>query len=359
MNQFCKQCILPINYLNIDIDANGVCQHCRTYQPIDFLGKEKLVEFIQEPLKRNKSLKYDCIVGFSGGRDSSYLLWYIVHELKLRPLAVFSDDLFIPEVILQNIKKTCEILHVDLRIIQHDNLKKCLPHHLNAWIKRPVPETLTFINVGERIGYETLVELEAVKEGVKLIFAGRTPIQATAQYKASFMKLGYKGGTLSWMLGYLKQVLLNPFLVMNLFSIKTQYREFRIKSWKKRLVKKHQLTIIQPFYKHLPWIEKEIDTILFNELKWESPKADGQTARIGCEVDTLRQYFYYKTVGYNDMNVDLSGLIRNGQISRKEAIKRLKTGQNISEEEIKYILTKAGVNANQFMEKLNKKYPVN
>lgn len=241
MKRTCSKCLLPVDYLNIELDKDGVCQHCRNYQITDYLGSDKLKDAIKEPLLLNKSDKYDCIVGFSGGRDSTYLLWYLVKVLKLRPLAVFSDDLFIPKLALENIESTCQILGVELRAIQHDNLKKLIKHHLNAWIKRPVPESLMFINVGERIGYETLIELEAIKEGVHLIFGGRTPIQSEEKYKTEIMKINHKGEKLSWIMGYFKQVLLNPSLSLNLFSLKIQFKEFMVTNWKDKLVKRNKL----------------------------------------------------------------------------------------------------------------------
>jgi tRNA(Ile)-lysidine synthase TilS/MesJ len=357
MKTFCSKCLLPADYLNIELDSDGVCQHCRNYQSPNWLGTEKLMEAIKEPLRLNKSTKYDCVVGFSGGRDSTYILWYLVKILKLRPLAVFSDDLFIPDIALKNIESTCQMLGVELRAIKHDNLKKCLKPHLNAWIKRPVPESLMFINVGERIGYETLVELEAIKEGVHLIFGGRSLIQAQEKYKTELMKINHKGGKLSWIMGYFIQVLFNPSLALNLFCLKIQYKEFMGVKWKEKLVRNHNLTIIHPFFKYIHWKEKEIEDVLFNELKWQSTKGSKQTARFGCEVDTLRQYLFYRTLGYNDSNVDLSVLIRDGQLTRKEAAKKLEVALDISDDYIKYILTKAGVNAERFMKKLDEKYP--
>lgn len=74
-------------------------------------------------------------------------------------------------------------------------------------------------------------------------------------------------------------------------------------------------------------------------------------------MDTLRQYLFYRTLGYNDTNVDLSVLIRDGQWTRMEAAKKLEVGLDISDDYIKYILAKAGVDAERFFNKLNDKYP--
>lgn len=359
MKDFCKKCVLPIDYLNIKLDENGICQWCRDYKQIDYLGADTLLKDIQEPLSRNTSKKYDCVVGFSGGRDSTFILWYVVKILKLRPLAVFSDDLFIPEFAYDNIKNTAQILGVDLKIIKHNYLKKCVKHHLSAWIKRPVAETLMFINVGERLGYETLVEQEAIKEGVKLIFGGRSPIQSEETYKTDIMKINHKGGRFSWFLGWCKQVLLNPALIMNPYCLKLQYLEFMITRKKEKLIKKNNLEIIHPFYKYVRWEEKTIENVLFNELQWKLPEGAKTTSRIGCEVDTLRQYLYYRILGYNDHNIDLSVMIRDKQISREEAIVKLQEAQNIPVEDIKMILTKAEIDAEKFMKILDEKYPLN
>lgn len=353
----CNSCLLPISYLNIQIDEEGICQYCRNFRSTNYLGIDVLKRDIQPALALNNSSKYDCVVGFSGGRDSTYLLWYVVKILKLRPLAVFSDDLFIPDIVYENIENTCKILNVDLRRIEHNYLKKCIKHHLNSWIKRPVPETLMFINVGERIGYETLVEKEAVKEGVHLVFGGRTNMQMDAKYKTDLMKINNKGGRLSWFFGYLKQILLNPFLAFNLFCLKVQYKEFTVTHWKNKLIKKHNLTIIHPFFKHIRWIEKDLENVLFKELNWAIPEGSKNSSRFGCEVDTLRQFLYLKTLGYNDTHVDLSFLIRDGQTTKEKAKDVLESTLNIPQDYIKYILNKAGVNAESFLEKLNVKYP--
>jgi hypothetical protein len=357
MAKYCKKCLLPNNYLNIKMDEDGVCEFCKTYKPTKYLGTEQLLKDIQPALEKNSSKKFDCVVKFSGGRDSTYLLWYIVKELHLRPLAVFSDDMFIPELVIENMKTTCKILDVELRIIQHENLKKCLPHHLKAWIKRPVPESLMFLNVGERIGYEMLPEEEAVKEGVYLIFSGRTPIQSAEQYKTDLMKLGNKGGKVRWILGFLKQSLLNPALVSNPFSLKVVWKEFNVGKWRKKLLEQNGMMVAMPFYEYVHWDEKEIERVLFEEVKWQMPDGIKNSSRWGCEVDTLRQYLFYRTLGYNDTNVDLSYMIRDGLISREDAKVKLESSVNISDDYIRYIVDKAGVDADTFFTRLDKKYP--
>jgi len=130
-----------------------------------------------------------------------------------------------------------------------------------------------------------------------------------------------------------------------------------VERWKKRLVCKHNLTILHPFLNYVEWQQNELENILFNELKWEIPKGAKNSSRFGCEIDTLRQYLFYKTLGYNDTHVDLSCLIRDGQINKVEAEEVLISTLNIPEGYILYILTKAGIDAESFLKQLNKEYP--
>ena len=52
MKRTCSKCLLPVDYLNIELDKDGVCQHCRNYQITDYLGSDKLKDAIKEPLDR-------------------------------------------------------------------------------------------------------------------------------------------------------------------------------------------------------------------------------------------------------------------------------------------------------------------
>ena len=131
-----------------------------------------------------------------------------------------------------------------------------------------------------------------------------------------------------------------------------------VTNWKDKLVKRNKLTIIHPFYEYIHWKEKEIEDILFNKLKFQTPEGSKQTGRIGCEIDTLRQYLFYRTLGYNDTTVDLSVLIRDGQLDRNEAMEKLKIGLDIPISQIKYILKKTGVDADKFLRKLDENYPI-
>lgn len=352
---YCKECLLPNSYPGIRFNSNGVCRYCEQWTRPNYLGKDKLLDTIATALKKNACTDYDCVVGYSGGRDSTYLLYYIVRELKLRPLAVFVDDQFIPEQAFENMKETTRILGVALLIRQSDYLKRCVTHHIHAWLKRPVAESLMCINVGERLGYLTMVEEEAVRRGIKLTFQGGSPFQQEA-YKSDIVKLRRQGGAVALVCGWTKQVLLNPSLVMNYTALKTQYAEFTNKRRTKKVLEKNSIMRINPYNGYVRWVERDIEDVLLNVLNWKRVPGMESTARVSCEIDTLRQYLFLRTLGYNDRNVTLSEMIRDGQLSRKEALIKLQKERHIPRQIIAEIVGKAGVESTYFFERLDKRY---
>ncbi|MBN1167498.1 MAG: hypothetical protein JXA44_10275 [Methanospirillaceae archaeon] len=122
--RLCKKCILPENYEGLSLDDDGVCNFCNTNKLKKYQGKEKLLEDINGILLHHPDRTYDCLVGLSGGRDSTFLLWYVVQELKLKPLAVFVDSGFIPVQTLNNVNHAVTLLDVDLEVVSHEYLKK-------------------------------------------------------------------------------------------------------------------------------------------------------------------------------------------------------------------------------------------
>ena len=115
----CKRCIVDSSIPEVTFDNNGECNHCKVYDEIDarFNNPEKLNhefnEIISKIKKNGKDKNYDCIVGLSGGVDSSFTLLKAV-ELGLRPLVVHFDNGWNSDKAVKNIKKMVSKLNVDL-----------------------------------------------------------------------------------------------------------------------------------------------------------------------------------------------------------------------------------------------------
>lgn len=115
----CKRCIIDSSVPDAYFNDNGICNHCITYDEIDsrYRNPSKLKkEFdivIKQIKKRGKGKKYDCLVGLSGGVDSSFTLLKAV-ELGLRPLVVHFDNGWNSDKAVKNIKKMVSKLNLDL-----------------------------------------------------------------------------------------------------------------------------------------------------------------------------------------------------------------------------------------------------
>ena len=115
----CMRCILGNSINDIDFDENGECNYCKIHDeldkeyPLNEIGESKLNSIINDIKKAGDGKDYDCLVGVSGGRDSTYALFTAV-KLGLRPLAVHFDNGWNSDIAVTNIKNTLEILNVDL-----------------------------------------------------------------------------------------------------------------------------------------------------------------------------------------------------------------------------------------------------
>ena len=118
-SKICTRCIMDDSVIGISFDKKGVCIFCHMHDELDkkFPMNENtdhsLRQIINKIKKSGKNSTYDCIVGVSGGKDSSYTLVRVV-ELGLRPLVVHFDNGWNSNLAVQNIKNLCEKLKVDL-----------------------------------------------------------------------------------------------------------------------------------------------------------------------------------------------------------------------------------------------------
>ena len=118
--KICTRCIMDETVSDIRFDEKGVCNYCTEYFDkldkfnLGKLQKEGLLrKILREIKKEGKNKDYDCILGVSGGLDSSYLLYHAV-KLGLRPLAVHLDNGWDSELSISNIEKLVKTLKVDL-----------------------------------------------------------------------------------------------------------------------------------------------------------------------------------------------------------------------------------------------------
>ena len=113
--KYCKKCIVSETYPGISFNEDGICNLCLDYKPYHkYFDKGKLAEVLRSGLKTGK---YDCVVPLSGGKDSTFILYYPVTELGLHPVAVSYDSGFQTQIAKENMQNACKILGVPLEVV--------------------------------------------------------------------------------------------------------------------------------------------------------------------------------------------------------------------------------------------------
>lgn len=332
----CKLCNLPENYTNIWFDDEGVCCYCiQKYDKVEYPGFEALKEKINNILSNyDSNRKYDCVVGCSGGRDSSYLLYYAKEVLKLNVLAVSLEHDFMPPQTKQNIITLCNKLGVDLKFITNNYLNKSSRKCVKHWAHKPdIAMCATFCS-GCRYGIKKIIPSFARKNNIPILLVGDTPYEAI-DYRINLLCDGKEVNKKNKMIGYSKRILKNPSYLFSPSSMYTQFKDFVSceSSDKSDFPVK-----IAPF-SFVKW-EKEKVLPKIQELGWKYDESLNSSWRSDCYVNILRQYFYKKVLGYNDLDVYYSKLIRNGDINLDKALEMIEKEGNYDESVVREIFKK-------------------
>ena len=125
--KICKKCIYDERVSSITFDEDGICNYChqidsltKEYGTGQKKGEEEFKKIINAIKKDGKNKKYDCVIGVSGGTDSSYML-YLTKKWGLRPLAVHYDNTWNTAIATENIRKVLTALDIDLYTHVVDN----------------------------------------------------------------------------------------------------------------------------------------------------------------------------------------------------------------------------------------------
>jgi asparagine synthetase B (glutamine-hydrolysing) len=163
----CTRCILPETMPFIDFDADGVCNYCHNYSPRNVpKPKEELFNLVEGYRRAGVT---DCIVPFSGGRDSCYGLHLIVKELKMNPVTYTYDWGMVTDLGRRNISRMSAELGVENIIVADDIAQKRrnIAVNLKAWLKAPHLGMISILTAGDKHFFR---HIETVKQqtGVSL-----------------------------------------------------------------------------------------------------------------------------------------------------------------------------------------------
>jgi tRNA(Ile)-lysidine synthase TilS/MesJ len=300
--------------------------------------KEDLVLKIKE-LNRNND--YDCLLMFSGGKDSSYLLYYLSQELGLKVATITLTHKFLGKETLENINSFARKYSKKHITIENGTLNHAGKYFLETWINKPDEESLITLCTGCRLGLTKLVIETAIKENINVVITGLTRYEAT-DYRVKLVNYPKgKNGSIFFFLGYIRLILRNPALIMNWKALRYQMEEFYYYSHEKEIYKRNNIHSIRPFYDYLEYNESLIiDTL--KKLNWQKAPISGNSYwRADCNMNAVRQYFHNKISGRNEQEHYYGQMLRENLISREYYEKNIQGF--IQAESIIHILKSSGI----------------
>jgi len=349
----CTKCLLPETMPFISFDSEGVCNYCRNYVPRNVpKDKEELFHLV-EPY-RKPGEENDCIVPFSGGRDSSYTLHLVVNELKMKPIAYTYDWGMVTDLGRRNISRICAKLGVENIIVAADIQKKrrYIAMNLEAWLKSPNLGMVSILTAGDKQFFRYV---ERIKEqtGIKLDLWGINPLEVT-YFKSGFLgvppdfeeKRVYSHGArkqLRYQYLRFRAMLESPgYFNRSLWDTLSgeYYRSF---------AKKHDYFHIFDYWK---WDEKVIEDTL-SYYNWEKAPDTKTTWRIGDGTAAFYNYIYYTVAGFTEHDTFRSNQIREGDLTRDEALELVNSENAPRYANIKWYLDTIGFDFKPVIERIN------
>jgi N-acetyl sugar amidotransferase len=334
--RMCRRCIMDTSDPTITFDSNGVCNHCHFFDSIvnnlwfpNKKGETLLSDIVLEIKKTSKGQKYDCILGLSGGVDSSYLAVVAVKELGLNPLAVHINGGWNSEIAERNIEKIVSYLNLNYftYTINWEEMRDLQVAYLKAGvINQDVPQDHAFFAALYK--YATDNNIRYVLSGSN--FATESILPASWVYNAMDLR--------------------------NLKAIYSQFGEYTLKSYP--MVSFFRYYFYYPFVKkmkvikplnYMPYNKEEAMAKLQKELGWINYGAKHYESRF---TKFYQGYFLPKRFGIDKRRAHFSSLILAGQMSREEALLEMQKPPYGSLEELKediqYILAKLQLSEDGF-----------
>lgn len=349
----CTKCILPETMPFIHFDHEGVCNYCKTYK---LRNKPKPVEEIfklVEPYRR--AVGEDCLVPFSGGRDSCYGLHLIVKELKMKPIAYTYDWGMVTDLGRRNISRMCAQLGVENIIVADDiSLKRQnIRKNLKAWLKAPNLGMISILTAGDKHFFR---HVETVKKqtGISLNLWGVNPLEVT-HFKAGFLGIPPDfDETRVYMSSLNKQV---EYQTLRFKAMLKSLGYFNSSLWDTLSGEYYRSFAAKTDYYHIfdywRWDEDVIDNTLINDYDWEKAPDTNTTWRIGDGTAALYNYIYYTVAGFTEHDTFRSNQIREGDITREEALALVEDENRPRYPNIKWYLDAVGMDFKEVISVIN------
>lgn len=332
--QQCTRCVMDTSDSEISFDEQGVCNHCLRYDAQlttrVYLGEEasiKLTALVETIKKSGRGKEYDCIIGVSGGVDSTYVA-YLTKELGLRPLAVHFDNGWNSELAVSNIEKTLKTVGIDLFTYVIDwSMFRDLQI---AFFKASTPDG----EIPTDHAINALLWQEANRRNIKYVINGMNFATESAAVPA------WAYGHSDWK--YIRSV-------NKLFGKNKRLKGYpHFSLWDLFYYSAIKGIRVVSILNYINYNKNEVMDVLQNKLGW--------VYYGGKHYESIYTRFYQAYVlpekfGINKRICHLSDLINAKQLSREEAVEQLKSKDytaDMLKEDLSYVMKKLEFTRDEF-----------
>lgn len=331
----CSKCIYDEKVVSIEFDENGVCNYCHQIEKLtneygtgNKKGEVEFKKIINKIKKAGQNKKYDCIVGVSGGTDSSYML-YLAKKWGLRPLAVHYDNTWNSAISTENIRKVLAALDVDLYTHVVDNKES--DDIFRSFFFADVAEIeaatdLALAEVMYRAAWKYRVKY--VLEGHSFITEGITPVGRN-YFDGKYIKsIHSKFGKLP-MKSY-------PLMTFSRFLFWSMFAQIRK---------------VRPFW-YISYNKEDAREFLEKEFDWKYYGGHHLENRMTAFFHGIYAPQKFKS---DFRNNTLSALVRNGKMSREMAWKEYNKPPKIEKDLVNYFKKRLDLSSEEYERIMSRK----
>ena len=345
--QICKNCVMDTTDSKITFNNEGICDHCQTfYKDIKpkwdtgEKGNQKLLKIVDKIKKEGKNKDFDCIMGMSGGIDSSYLLYMMKEKYNLRPLVFHVDAGWNSQIAVNNIERLVDGLNLDLytEVINWEEMKDLQL----AYFKSGVPHIDT---PQDHAFFATMYQF-ASKHNINTILTG-------GNYSTECIR-----NPIEWMYYQSDSIQLR--------DIHKKFGQKPLKSFPTTNILWHKIYL--PYIKkiklirpldYIPYHKEEAMQLLVDKFGYQKYPQKHFESRF---TQFYESYWLLKRFGYDTRRVQYSSLILTKQMTRDKALEKLEKlpydKQNIKND-FEYISNKLSITIDelqQYMDMEKKTY---
>ncbi len=333
--QICSNCVMDSTDSNIKFNEKGICDHCLNYKNIirpnwhdDEVGR-KDVESIMNKIKRStKNEDFNCLLGLSGGADSSYMLHLTVKEFGLRPLVFHVDGGWNSEISVHNINVLINKLGLDLytEVINWEEMRD----FQLAFFKSGLPH----IDIPQDHAFIATMYNFAQKYNIKYILNGGNYSTECVRNPMEWLYYGTD--------------------MLHIRDILRQFATRKLETYPFSSIFKHKIylrylkgvKVIKPL-NYMKYTKADAIKILQKEYEW---KTYPQKHFESIFTKFFESYWLPERFGFDTRKVQYSSLILTGQMNREEALEKLNKpayDPNTIENEFNYIAKKLEISSDE------------